>query len=123
MPRQSEERLTWSDEPGDEPPRVPFIEKREIFLKKEIVTPLLTFEEVVGDDFFQEVAHQTNVYARTHERSPDPGLHMQPWHDVTAKEIQLFFGILFVMGMGQKATYTSFWSTHPFFQNAFLQEP
>ena len=87
MPRQSRKRLTWSDESGDEPPRVPFIKKREIVLKKEIVTPLSTFEEVVDDDFFQEVAHETNVYARTHERSPDPGSNMQSWYDV----IQLFF--------------------------------
>ena len=115
MPSQSGEKVTWSDEPGDEPPTVPFTKRREIFLKKEIVTPLSTFEEVVGDDVFVNVARETNIYARAHEGSSDPGSHMQKWHDVTVQEMEKFFGILFVMGMEQKATYPSFWSTHPFF--------
>ena len=59
MPSQSREKVTWSDEPGDEPPTVPFTKRREIFLKKEIVMPLSTFEEVVGDDFFVDVVRQT----------------------------------------------------------------
>ena len=117
MPSQSGERVTWSDEPGDEPRTVPFTKRREIFLKKEIVTPLSTFEKVVGDDFFVDVARQMNVYARAHERSPDPGSHMQKWHDVTVQELQMFFGIL-----EKKATYPSFWSTYPFFHNTFFSK-
>ena len=122
MPSQSGERVTWSDKPGDEPPTVPFTKRREIFLKKEIVTQFSTFEEVVGDDFFVDVARQTNVYARAHERSLDPGFHMQKWHDVTVQELQMFFGILFVMGMEKKATYPSFWSTHTFLHNTFFSK-
>ena len=118
MPSQSGERVTWSDEP----PTVPSTNRREIILKKEIVTPLSTFEEVVGDDFFVDVARQTNVYARAHERSPDPGSHMQPWHDVTVQELQNVFWHTFCDGDGKKATYPSFWSIHPFFYNTFFSK-
>ena len=72
-------------------------------MKKEIVIPFSTLEEVVGDDFLEKIAHQTNIYARAHAKPPNPGSHIQPWHDVDPSKMKLFLGILFCNGVGTQS--------------------
>ena len=95
----------WSKDPEQQPPQVDFREERKVFLhESEEVTPLSVFEEVLGGDFFERIANETNIYARQNLRCADSKSHMRARYD--GDEIKKFFGIVLVMGIHPNSTYT-----------------
>ena len=57
-------------------------------------TPLEFFMLMVGADFFEYLATETNRYA---QQNPPPASYK--WQDTTASEMMLFVGMIYAMGL------------------------
>ena len=113
--------LRWSDDPDQPPPQLQFQKERKVFLlQSEEVTPLSIFNEVLGGDFYDKIAHETNIYSRRNPSRSSSQSHMKDWYDVNGDEIKKFFGMLIIMGIHSQPTFDLYWSKqfvhhHPFF--------
>ena len=63
------------------------------------------FCKICGEDTFDLLADQTNLYAAQKG--------MESWEDVSAEEMQSFVGIQLAMGMVQLPSMYDYWSTNP----------
>lgn len=73
------------------------------------------------------VVAQTNLYA-AQERAKNPDKHRMPWHAVDKDEIRTFISFILAMGLVNKPTIHSYWSTDeilqtPLFKNCMSRNP
>ena len=66
------------------------------------------------------MAVQTNLYA-AQERAKNPDKHHTKWHDVTKDELKSFLSFNLAMGLVNKPTLVSYWSTDEIFLTPFFQ--
>ena len=71
-------------------------------------TPLQYFQETFGDNTFEHIAEQTNLYT---EQNP-PG-DSYNWKPTCAKEIKLLIGMLLTMGIHRLPSIPDYWSKNP----------
>ena len=71
-------------------------------------TAMDAFLSIFGEDTFQLLADQTNLYAK---QSP-PGASYK-WYDTNADEMELFIGMILAMGVHQLPQLEDYWSSHP----------
>ena len=63
---------------------------------------------IFGEDTFQLLADQTNLYAR----QLPPGASYK-WYDTSADEMKLFIGMILAMGVHRLPQLEDYWSSHP----------
>ena len=103
--------VRWSDDPEQRPPQVDFQKQRKVFLlESKEITPLSVLELMLGGDFFERIADETNTYARQNLRPSHSTSHMKAWYNVDREEMKKFFGVLIVMGIHPNSTFDMFWS-------------
>ena len=71
-------------------------------------TALDAFLLFFGEDTFQLLSEQTNLYA-----SQSPPGSIYKWHETTPEEMKLFLGMILAMGIHQLPQLEDYWSTHP----------
>ena len=68
-------------------------------------SPLEFFNVIFGEQTYQYITDQTNLYAR--QNPPPPSLN---WTDVCADEIKLFLGMTLIMGVHKLPELEDYWS-------------
>ena len=71
-------------------------------------TPLLYFQQIFGEDTFDYIAQQTNLYA---QQNP-PG-ESYKWTPTCAEEIKVVIGMLLTMGIHRLPEVSDYWSKNP----------
>ena len=71
-------------------------------------TPLDFFMLMVGADFFEYLATETNRYA---QQNPPPASYK--WQDTTASEMMLFIGMIYAMGLNVQPQLLDYWKNDP----------
>ena len=71
------------------------------------------------DALLDLVVTQTNLYA-AQERAKTPDKHRMPWHAVDKDEIRTFIALILAMGLVNKPTIHSYWSTDEILQTPFF---
>ena len=87
------------------------------------MSPLSALHLMVGDNFFNDLARQTNIYAAQTLNTPwESSSHQKPWYDVDPNELKNFFALVLVMGLSLKPRFVDFWSTKAYFHCPFFGE-
>lgn len=71
-------------------------------------SPLDAFLQVFGEDTFQRIAEQTNLYA---QQNPPPDGYR--WYPTSVSEIMLFVGMVLCMGIIRLPATIDYWSCNP----------
>ena len=107
----------WQDNPNV-PPDVPnFSGCRKVRLENKNLTPLDAVQLFLGDQFFNDIARNTNLYAD--QQNVKKRKNMADWKRVDAAETKKFFSLLFAMGLVQKSKISEYWSTNPVLSSSF----
>lgn len=83
--------------------------------------PVDLFHHFINDNVLELMTVQTNLYA-TQERAKNPDKHCAKLHDVTKDELKTFLALNLAMGLVNKPTLVSYWSTDEIFLTPFFQK-
>ena len=76
-----------------------------------------------GDDYWQDLAFQTNLYADQDLTAANitPSSRKSRWQPVTPGELKVFFGLTVAMGLVRKDDVDKFWSTDECLETPFFR--
>lgn len=118
--RQTTNQAVWEEGDNFTPPDVPFEEHVGLIpeINAENFTAFDFVKLFITDEVLQHIVDQTNLYADQYHEANEEYLHSKPrsrshaWKPVNLEEMQVFLGLVFLMGVERKPTLHMYWSTH-----------
>lgn len=94
----------------------------------DLVEPIDFFSLFLSPGLMMEIVRQTNLYARQFLSRDHIIAHMErhkhsryhKWTDVTVRDIEKYFALIFQMGIVKKKVLNSYWSTDPGSETPFF---
>jgi hypothetical protein len=76
----------------------------------------------VGEDFFEMMCVQSNLYHSQNKHKYKESSKTGKWSDINITEMKKFFAILILMGQVRKDSLKEYWSTDPFIATNIFRE-